>query len=420
MQLERGLLRMPPVQSSALTFALAALLAGSAVSCGGAAAQAKRNSEQKPEIAVVRVTREDLAKSLTVSSELVPFQQIDVYAKESGFVQKLYVDYGTHVKTGQVMAVLEIPELQIQLDEDQAEIEYAKNQIDRVEEQLRAITAEQKVTHLQFSRLDEVAKAQNGLVAQQEVDNWQGKDLAATAQLAGAQAALESAKNQLLRAKEKQRHDAAIFDYSKITAPFGGVVTKRYANLGTLVQSGMNSSTQVLPLVQLSQDNLFRLVIPVSESYAPGIKIGDPVDVRVPALDQDLTGKVARLSFDLEMSTRTMHTEVDVPNPQTILMPGMYAEATLKFDRRKHVLAVPPQAANIEGDNRSVWVVDPTGKVEHRAVTLGVETPDSIEVLTGLKEGELVAVGDRSHLRTGEMVQPKEIELLQYKAAPTE
>jgi RND family efflux transporter MFP subunit len=365
---------------------------------------------------VTKVPRTDLAKSLTVSSELVPFEQIDVYAKESGFVQKLNVDYGAHVEAGQVMAVLEIPELQIQLDEDQAEISYDANQVARAQEQVQAVMAEQKVTHLQFSRLDEVAKSQTGLVAQQEVDNWQGKDLAAVAQLAGARSALESAKSQMARAKEKLRRDTAVFDYSKITAPFAGVVTKRYANLGTLMQSGMNSSTQVLPLVQLSQDDLFRLVIPVAESYVPGIKIGDSVEVRVPSLQQNLTGKVARISFDVERSTRTMHTEVDVPNPKRILMPGMYAEATLKFDHRSHVLVVPPQAVNIEGQNRSVWAISPSGKVERREVTLGVETPDSVEVLSGLKEGELVAVGDRSRLHDGETVRPKETQLLQYQS----
>lgn len=420
MLLEKVFLRTLPVLSSALTLAL--VVAGSVVSCGGDIARAMRDSstQQKPKVAVIGVTRRDLAKTLTVWSELVPFQQIDVFAKESGFVQKLYVDYGTHVETGEIMAVLEIPELQIQLDEDRAEISYAANQVTRVQEEVQAVTAEQKVTHLQFSRLAEVAKTETGLVAQQEVDDWQGKDLAADADLASARAALEAAKSQLARAEETLRRHTAVFEYSKITAPFPGVVTRRYANLGTLMQSGISSSTQVLPLVQLSQDNLFRLVIPVSESYVPDIRIGDLVDVRVPSLQQNLSGKVARISFGLEQSTRTMRTEVDVPNPKRMLMPGMYAEASLKFDRRSQVLAVPPEAVNIEGENRSVWIVDPTGKVEHRDVTLGVETPDWMEVLSGLKQGELVAVGDRSRLRAGEMVQPIETQLLQYKTAPGE
>lgn len=402
------------------TLLLLASYAGALVSCAGGNVQAKARdgTQQRPEVAVVKIVRMNLARTLIVSSELVPFQQIDVYAKESGFVQRLNVDYGTHVKVGQVMAVLEIPELRAQLEEDQADIKDATTQVGRAQAQLQAVEAEQKVAHLQYTRLDQVAKTQTGLVAQQEVDNWQGRDLAAAAQVASAQTMLQSAQSLLTRAQAKWRRDDAMFDYSRITAPFTGVVTKRYANLGTLMQSGINSSTQALPLVQLSEDDLYRLVIPVSESYVPDIHVGDTVDVRVPSLQRNFVGRVARFSFDLDVTTRTMHTEVDVPNPQGVLMPGMYAEATLKLNQRNNALAIPPQAVNVDGSNRSVWVVDSSGKIEHRLVTLGVETPDYIEVLSGLSEGELVAVGDRSRLRVGEMVRPKVMQLIQYHDEP--
>lgn len=393
------------------------VLGGLLVSCSGRGVAAGQPAPApSPEVGVVRVARKTLQRSLVVSSELVPFQQIDVYAKESGFVRKLNVDYGTHVKEGDVMAVLEIPELQMQLDEDQADIKDATSQVDRYQEELSRMEAQSKVAHLEFTRLDQVAKGRPGLVAQQEVDDRQGQDLAAEAQVAAARAALNSANSQLVRAQAKLRRDQVIFDYSKITAPFTGVVTKRYANQGTLMQSGMNTSTQALPLVQLSQDDLFRLVIPVPESYVHYIRIGDPVDVRIPSLNRSVPGKVARFSVDVEADTRTMHTEVDVLDPTRVLVPGLYAEATLTFDRRNQVLAVPPEAVNIEGDQRTVWVVDSQGKAHLRPVNLGVETPSDTEVLSGLQEGELVAVGDRSGLGEGETVRPKEVQLVQYHA----
>jgi RND family efflux transporter MFP subunit len=210
------------------------------------------------------------------------------------------------------------------------------------------------------------------------------------------------------------RHDQALYDYANITAPFAGVVTKRYANQGTLMQSGVNSSTQALPLVQLSEDDLFRLVIPVPESYVPHIRMGDPVNVRVAALNRTFPGKVSRFSVDVEEQTRTMHTEVDVPNPQHILMPGMYAEASLTVALAQGVIAVPPETINIDGDQRSVWVIDPSGTVEERRVTLGAENPQETEVTSGLKAGEMVAAGDRSRLRAGETVHPKVIQLFHY------
>jgi RND family efflux transporter MFP subunit len=311
------------------------------------------------------------------------------------------------------MAVLEIPELQMQVDEDEAEIKDATGQVSRSEKELNRVEAQHKVAHLQFTRLDQVAKSRPGLVAQQDVDDWQGKDLAAEAQVESARASVESAQSYLARTQAKLRHDQVLFNYSTITAPFKGVVTQRYANLGTLMQAGTSSSTQALPLVQLSQDDLFRLVIPVSESYVRYVRIGDPVSVRVPSLNRTFPGKVARFSVDVQADTRTMHTEVDVPNPDGTLLPGVYAEATVMLDRQNNVLAVPQEAVNIVGDERSVWVVDPSNKVEERKVTTGIETPNDVEVLSGLQEGELVAVGDRSSLTAGEMVRPKTITLIQ-------
>jgi RND family efflux transporter MFP subunit len=401
-----------------LAFLSVALLAELLASCNSQSASGKvtlPSQANVPEVGVVKVTRANLRQSLTVSSELVPFQQIDVYAKESGFVSQLNVDYGTHVRTGQVMAVLEIPELGAQLEEDQAAIKDAEEEVSRYQENLNQVQAQQNVTHLEYTRINGVAQSKPGLVAQQEVDDWQGKDLAASSQVAGSRSSLQAAKSRLDGVKARLRHDQALFDYSKITAPFDGVVTKRYANLGTLMQTGVNSSVQVLPLVQLSQDSLFRLVIPVPESYVPRIKVGDPVKIRVDCLDRSFPGRVTRLSVDVERQTRTMHTEVDVPNPQQLLMPGMYADATLTIARAKDAIAVPPEAVNIEGDERSVWVVDPSGTVEHRLITTGVETPNQIEVTSGLQVGEMVAAGNRSRLHAGEKVRPKIIQLLHYE-----
>ena len=397
---------------------LAAALTCLLDSCGGAATEAKARGSSPPchEVSVVKAIKTNLQQQLTVSSELVPFQQIDLFAKESGFVRQLNVDYGSHVKTGQVLAVLEIPELQMQLDEDDADIADAADQISRSQKELDRVKAESNVEHLEFTRLDAVAKSRPGLVAQQEVDDRRGRDLAAEAQVAAAESVLQSAQSRHTRSLAKRRHDQALFDYSKIVAPFDGVVTQRYANLGTLMQSGISSNTQALPLVQLSEDDLFRLVIPVPESYVRYIRVGDSVDVRIPSLDQHFPGKVKRFSVDVQSDTRTMHTEVDVPNPRRLLMPGLYAEATLTLDRKQRVVAVPLEAVNIDGDRRTVFVVDSANKIEVRDVTLGIETPDNAEVVSGVQAGELVAVGGRGSLQSGEAVCPKEVQLIRYRS----
>ncbi|MGC1978549.1 MAG: efflux RND transporter periplasmic adaptor subunit [Candidatus Sulfotelmatobacter sp.] len=365
-------------------------------------------------VGVTRVVKKSLGRQITLSSELVPFQEIDVYAKESGYVKKLDVDYGTHVKAGQVMAILEIPELEAQLQEDQAEINNAVNQVSRAQHELYRYQAQYKALHLQYTRLNGVFESQPGIVAQQEVDDAQGKDVAASAQVDAGQAGLEAAQSQLAVTKAKLVHDQSLFDYSRITAPFSGVVTERYANLGTLVQAGTGSSTQAMPIVRLSQDDLFRLVIPVPESYVRYIHVGDHLDVRVPSLNRTFPGKVARFSVDVREDTRTMHTEVDVENPQRVLLPGLYADADLSLDRKDDVPTVPVQALNHERDKTTVFVVNRNDELDDRTVQLGLQTANDAEIVSGLNEGDQVVVSDRSGLKTGQKVHPQAVAVMQY------
>ena len=398
-----------------------AILAGGLTGCAKSEkVRAESDAPAGISVGVTKVGTKTLERQLTVSSELVPFQEVDVYAKESGYVHDLLVDYGTRVKKGQVMAVLEIPELEVQLQQDDAAIRNAADQVTRAEHELGRVEAQHKVFHLQFDRLNGVAKSKPGLVAQQEVDDAQGKDLAAEAQVEATKSNLQGAQSQLQAAEAKKEHDRILFDYSKITAPFTGVVTQRYANQGTLLQAGTSSSTQAMPLVRVSQDDLFRLVIPVPESYVRYIRIGDPVKVQVTSLNRIFPGKVTRFSVDVKADTRTMHTEVDVPNPEHVLLPGLYAEATVTIERKPDAIAVPLQAVAHEGDETRVYVVNSANKIEDRKVTLGIQTSTDAEAVSGLSEGEMVVVGDRSGLKPGEDVRPQVVELIQYQGQKEE
>jgi RND family efflux transporter MFP subunit len=414
---------MRPNKRVYLWLAPMAALAGVLASCSGAGkVQAKDPSETGANpaspgvsVGVVKVGKKDLGRTLTVSSELVPFQEIDVYAKESGFVKDLNVDYGSRVQANQVLATLEIPELQLQVKEDDAAVKNAEAQVPHAQEELNRVGAQQKVLQLQFDRLNGVAKSKPGLVAQQEVDDSEGRALASAAQVEAAKSNLQSAQSVLAAAEAKREHDQALFDYSKITAPFAGVITQRYANLGTLMQAGTSSSTQALPLVKLSEDDLFRLVIPVPESYVHFIHLGDAVSVNVPSLSRTFPGKVARFSVDVREDTRTMHTEVDVQNSNRILLPGLYAEATVTLEEKDGAIAVPLEAVDQEGGHATVDVVDASNKIEQRSIVLGIQTATDAEVLSGLQEGDAVVVSDRSGLKAGQPVQPKITGLMPYR-----
>ena len=210
-------------------FGMIAAALGMLASCGNSTkVQAKNpgdpdsSSGSAVSVGVVKIGRHNLGRTLTVSSELVPFQQIDVYAKESGFVKNLNVDYGSRVQANQLLATLEIPELQLQVKEDDAAIKNAAAQIPHAQDELNRMEAQQKVLQLQFDRLNSVAQSKPGLVAQQEVDDSEGRALASAAQVEAAKSNLQSAESVLAAAQAKREHDQALFDYSKITAPFAG------------------------------------------------------------------------------------------------------------------------------------------------------------------------------------------------------
>ncbi len=396
-----------------------AIAAGFLTGCGGDRGVEAKNpavtAVNDVSVGVVSVGRKNLQRTLTVSSELVPFQEIDIFAKESGYVKELFVDYGSRVKANQILATLEIPELESQLKQDDAAIKNASDQITHAAKELSRVEAQHRVQQDYYKRLDGVAKANPGLVSLQEIEDAEGKALASEAQVEAARSNYESSQSQLAAMQAKREHDQVLFDYSKITAPFAGIVTQRFANQGTLVQAGTSSSTQVIPIVRLSQDSLFRLVIPVPETYVRFIHIGDPVQVTVPSLNQSFPGRISRFSVDVKEDTRTMHTEVDVPNPKGVLLPGLYADATIALENRRNAVSVPTQAIDRNGERVTVDVVKPDHTVEIRPVTIGVQTETDVEILSGLQEGESIVVSDRNSLKAGQKVAPKAVELMQYQ-----
>lgn len=358
--------------------------------------------------AVVKATREDLSNNLEIASEFEPFQEIDVHAKVSGYVQKLYVDWGTHVKTGQLLAVLEIPELQNQIDQDKAALSRSEENLTRANEEVRRAESAHAVAHITYTRLEGVAQSRPDLVAQEEVDVAQGKDSEAEAQVSAVKAALAAAREERDVAKASLAKDETLYAYARITAPFTGVVTKLYAYTGALLPAGTSTSTSGLPLLRLSQNDLLRLVIPVPETVVPKIHFGSPVKVRVSAIDKEFLGTVERFSGQVDEDTRTMHTEVDVRNPDYILVPGMYANAEIPVDHKANALAIPVQAfaASPSPDRGTVLVVNAQNQIEKRDVTIGIRTAQKVEVLSGVQPNELVVVGNQGHYRPGKTVRP--------------
>lgn len=337
-------------------------------------------STAQPVAGVVRITRENLANEMSIPAEFRPYEEVELHAKVSGYLKTINVDIGDKVKAGQLIATLEVPELQDELRnalaaEEKAEATYTN-------------------AHLIYTRLMAVNREHQNLVAQQDLDSATANDQEAFAAIAAAKA--ETGKYQTL------------IGYTQITAPFDGVVTHRSADPGALIQAGTSSDTQSRPLVRISNNYRLRLDFPVTVDYVKDLRPGETVEVRVDSLDgKTFSGVVTRSSGTVDETTRTMIAEVETSNPDLQLIPGMYATITMKVQERQQALAIPLEA--VHGDK--VFVVNSNHELEERQVKLGLETPAKYEVLSGLNEGELVVVGKQAGLHTGEKIEPKVLEL---------
>jgi RND family efflux transporter MFP subunit len=353
---------------------------------------------------VAKAAPEDLSRDLVLTAEFKPFQEVDVMAKVAGYVKQINVDVGDRVGQGQLLATLEIPEMADDRTRAQAAVERSQAEVERAKDELQRAQSAHQIAHLSFTRLSEVAQKKPGLVAQQEIDDAHSKDLVSEAQVSAAKSSLAAAEQQVRVNTAELQKINTLAEYTRMTAPFTGVVTKRYADTGSMMQAGTASNTQAMPLVRVSENSLLRLILPVPESAVPTVHIGQQVEVRVPTLGRSFAGRVARFAEKVSPATRTMDTEVDVPNPSLVLIPGMYAEVNLMLDQRNGALAVPVAAVDSGGQ---VTVVTPDNRVAVRKVELGLETADKVEVKSGLKDGDLVVIGSRSGLQPGQEVRPK-------------
>jgi RND family efflux transporter MFP subunit len=367
-------------------------------------------------VAVQKASTHTLSRNLTLTAEFEPYQEIDVMAKVAGYVKQINVDIGDRVQRGELLATLEVPEMSNELAKAAAAVDRSEAEVKKAQDDVQRAEAAHTIAHLSYQRLNDVSKARPGLVAQEEIDNARSKDLVTEAQISAAQSGLAAAEQELKVDQAEQARLKTMFNYTVVTAPFTGVITKRYADTGSMIQAGTSSQTQAMPLVRLSQNNLLRLILPVPESAVSGVHIGQRVEVNVPTLHHSFPGKVARYADKVQLSTRTMDTEVDVQNPSLVLIPGMYAEVNLQLAVRDNVLSIPIAAIDNSDNKTRVFRVTSDGAIEAVPVTLGIQTSTAAEVLSGLKNGDMIVVGNRAGLKAGEKVHPTVVSLYDSKA----
>jgi len=361
-----------------------------------------------PTVPIAVAEPASLENNLVLSAEFRPFQEVDVMAKVAGYVRAINVDIGSHVGQNAVLATLEVPEIQDDLAKAKAGVAAADANISTARAVVQRAEAGANIAKLSFQRIQDVATRDKGLVPRQDIDVAQSKQLEAQAELASANSSLMSALQSKVEAESEYSRAGAMVQYATIRAPFAGVVTKRYANTGSMIQAGISSQTQAMAVVRLAQNEVLRLTLPVPVTAVAEIHDGQTVDVNVTSTGRHLQGKIARYADSVQMATRTMDTEVDVPNSDGTLIPGMYAEVHLHLADRPAALSVPLDAVDGLGTSVQQAYVVRNGIVHLVTVTVGLQTPSRVEILSGLQQGDSVIVGRHTGLSDGEKVDARQ------------
>ena len=393
-----------------LVFALAAAITLAFASAGCQDKQGQSPDSDggpHPAAAVSPVQRGNISHVLSLAGQFQPYQVVDVHAKVSGYLKHIYVDIGDRVHAGQVLGVLEVPELNAEFRSTQSEEARSKDEITRAQNAVARSRAMHTALQADYDRLAKAAKAQPGLIAQQELDDAQSKADASQSQIDESESALSASRQGADTAHADMQRVGALQSYTTITAPLNGVVIWRYADTGALIQAGTSSDVQSLPIIKLSQSDLLRLRLPVPEDAVGYVHEGDTIKIRIDALNRSISGKIVRFTRNLSLDTRTMETEVDVPNQDLSITPGMYANTYLQLQHQENILTVPLLAVQRNGTDRAtVLVLDAHNRVQSRQVELGVQGSILAQVISGVRQGERVVLGDQNKYHPGELVTP--------------
>jgi len=359
----------------------------------------RRASTEMPKVHVARASRSTAKSDLALPGTVQPLQETNLYARANGYVRKWYVDIGDHVKVGQLLVDLDIPDIDAQLQQAEAAANQARAGIAQAKSQLQlARTNNQRYTTL----------APSGVVSKQEVEQFQSSFEVQGANVDAAQAALGNAEANVRRFQDLK-------SFGKIVAPFDGVVTMRTAEVGQLVTSGTGLGQA---LFKIAEVDIVRVFVNVPQLYAAGIKVGMPAPTTMRETPgRTFVGKVARTANELDMATRSLLTEVDIPNPDRALVSGMYAQVTFDVKRQDQPLFVPATAVMFDARGTRAAVVS-NGVVAWKNVVIDGDFGDRLAISTGLAAGDMVAVTPSERLVEGMHIESEEVKPGAPSAAP--
>jgi membrane fusion protein, multidrug efflux system len=325
---------------------------------------AENLSEGVPQVQVLKVERRDLSQTLTLPANVSPWYQATLYGKVSGYVKWIGVDKGDVVMKGQLLAVMDAPE---------------------IEDQYKQAESDYEIKKVTYERYLSVWQENHDIIAKQDVDV--------------AKAAAESARH--LRDSRK-----TLLAYTNVTAPFNGIITARFADPGALIQAATGSATQAAPLFTIMDMQSVRVYVNVPQEAAEWARLGLPVTLVTRESGEAVEATITRTTEALDPATRTLLVEIDVPNEHHRLQPGMFVNASLHLQRHSNALAIPPAALvpGKSGQDKAVFVVT-NDSVKLVPVKTGIDDGLWLEVLDGLHGEEEIVVVGKNGLTDGQRVQ---------------
>ena len=359
--------------------------------------------ESRQRVDIVHPRPLTLAHRLQTNATLEAFEETDLFAKVAGYVSEVRVDIGDHVKAGQVLAVIDIPEMHKELAEAEAELEAKKASLERARRQLGHFTAKLALeAGLQQDR--EQLGAGRGFISDRTLDQVRANTEIAKADLAVAEAERILAANQVDVVAATVEKIKTLLTYTQVVAPFDGVVARRLVNRGDLVQAA--TSARTAPLFTVQRIDIIRVFCDVPEDDVPFLRIGDPALVKpIGFKGKSYVGKVTRFSLRLSPETRNMRTEIDLQNPEERLYPGMYAQVSLEMNRRPDALSLPAASIGSDSAGNFVYIVS-DDRIVRVTVKIGVSDNGNVEITEGLSEDAPVVTTIRNAPTPGTLVQP--------------
>jgi len=387
-----------------VAIALAAFCGGCADSGRTATAQdSDRNTASAAEVEVTTPSRRDVSRQVELPASIQAFQESTLYSRVSGYLSSIDVDIGDRVSDRQPLAKIDVPDLVDEYRELEARL--AVNQAKRrgAEAELESARAESGLQEVTFRRIKSVREQEPDVMPQQTVDEARARHESASAAVKVAQSRIDQIDKDQKQVEASMNRLRTLIDFADVRAPFSGVVTERFVDPGILLQTG-TSSRAVQRIVTVADMDRVRVFLDVPESEVPFVQVGDAVTLTVDAMPgKEFEGEVTRFARVLDPATRTMKTEIVMPNPDWMLRPGMYGRATLSLDARSGAVSIPAEALRVDGAGTFVYsVVD--GRVKRVNVEAAIADGAVVEITSGLSGNELIVVAAKGPITDGSPV----------------